>query len=94
MRKPATELTSLIGWSVSGRLTAGGLPESETDFGERDFRSKYKLIDNQQCLMRNGFPVQIRKPMCNRAYLQMYNVCICLSFSWEISLPLLLLLQF
>lgn len=29
----ATELTSLIGWSVSGILTAGGQPESETAFG-------------------------------------------------------------
>ena len=29
VRKPATEMTSLIGWSVSGRLTTGGLLESE-----------------------------------------------------------------
>ena len=31
--EPETELTSLIGWSVFGGLTAGGLPESEADSG-------------------------------------------------------------
>ena len=37
MRESATELTSRIGWSVSGRLTEGGLPESEADFRESNF---------------------------------------------------------
>ena len=44
MREPATELTSLIGWSVSGRLTAGGLPESETDFAVKGFSQQIRMF--------------------------------------------------